>query len=131
MSYFQNLADISNALNALASKTGKTINRHFITEAGKMTAQVVSFSETENALHIQNNHDEILVIIDGNVDFKIGDETRQTQKNDLLYIPAGTLHGPLLKEGESFTALSVFAPAFEFNSDNIQWQRDQYDASAK
>ncbi|MEE9272396.1 MAG: cupin domain-containing protein [Robiginitomaculum sp.] len=125
MSQFHNLSDIANALNALSEKGSKSINRHFLTQTDKMTAQVVQFSETKNSLHVQNNHDELLVIISGEIDFKVGGEIRKTRANDTIFVPAGIMHGPVLKKGETFTALSIFAPRFEFNNKNIQWERDK------
>ncbi|WP_428607597.1 cupin domain-containing protein [Sedimenticola sp.] len=65
-----------------------------------------------NALHTQNHHDELLVIIEGNVDFKVGDEVKNVSKGDLVFIPQHTLHGPILEEGQSLAALSMFAPLF-------------------
>ena len=34
------------------------------------------------------------------------------------------LHGPILEEGQSFAALSVFAPYFDRSKNNIAWDRD-------
>lgn len=125
MSQFENLTDIATALKALPSEKLESINRHFLTQTDKITAQVVQFSETQNSLHIQNNHDELLVIISGEVDFKVGNEIKRTRAYDTIFVPAGIKHGPLLKKGEVFTALSIFAPGFEFSPENIQWERDK------
>ena len=46
-----------------------------------MTANVGVISDSGNALHTQNDHDELLVIIEGNVDFKVGHETRNVKKS--------------------------------------------------
>ncbi len=124
MLQFENLVDIAAALESLPGNKSETINRHFLTQTGKMTAQVVQFSETQNSLHIQNNHDELLVIISGEVDFKVGNKISRTRAHDIIFVPAGIKHGPILKKGEAFTALSIFAPGFEFSSQNIQWERD-------
>jgi len=42
----------------------------------------------------------------------------------LPFIPKSTLHGPILKEGQSFAALSVFAPHFDRTKNNIEWDKD-------
>lgn len=125
MSQFENLTDIAAALDSLSRKNSETINRHFLANTDKMTAQVVQFSETQNSLHVQNNHDELLVIITGEVDFKVGSEIKKARAFDLIFVPAGIMHGPILNKGETFTALSVFAPGFEFSEKNIKWERDQ------
>lgn len=127
MSYFQNLEKIAAALNSTSLQDTEGVKRYFLSNSKKMTIQVVAFSDIGNSLHVQKNHDELLVIIDGEIDFQVGDEIKKTQKNDFIFIPSGIKHGPILNEGESFTALSIFAPCFEFNSDNIQWDRDGID----
>nr|WP_251068230.1 cupin domain-containing protein [Marinobacter sp. C7] len=89
-----------------------------------MTANVGVVRESGNALHTQNYHDELLVIIEGDVDFRVGDEVRRVSKGDLVFIPQNTLHGPILEQGQRFAALSVFAPYFDRSRNNIVWDRE-------
>lgn len=39
---------------------------------------------------------EILFLIDGNLDYIIGDEIYHLQKGDLLFIPPGVFHNPII-----------------------------------
>lgn len=125
MTYFQNLDQIVESLEADESTKNDPIKRAFVFDGKHMTANVGIVRESGNALHTQNHHDEILVIIEGNVDFKVGDEVKKVSRGDLVFIPQSTLHGPILTEGESFAALSVFAPYFDRSPGNIVWDKDQ------
>ncbi|MDX1304544.1 cupin domain-containing protein [Photobacterium sp.] len=124
MAYFQNLEQIVASLEADESTKCDPIKRTFVFDGEHLTANVGVVRDTGNALHIQKNHDELLVIIEGNVDFKVGEEIKNVNKGDLVFIPKATLHGPILKEGQSFAALSVFAPHFDRTKDNIEWDRE-------
>lgn len=122
--YFQNLNDIVASLEADESTKNDPIKRAFVVNGKHLTANVGIVRDGENALHTQKHHDEVLVIIEGNVDFKVGNEVRKVKKDDLVFIPKNTLHGPILKEGQRFAALSVFAPHFDKSKKNIVWERD-------
>lgn len=89
-----------------------------------MTANVGMVRESGNVLHTQKHHDEILMIIEGNVDFRVGGEVREVSKGVLVFIPLDTLYGPILEDGQSFAALSVLAPYFDRPKNNIVWERD-------
>jgi quercetin dioxygenase-like cupin family protein len=89
-----------------------------------LTANVSILEESGNALHTQKGHDELVLILEGEVDFRVGEETRRVQPGDLVFIAKNTLHGPILRTGGRFAALSVFAPVFDRTKHNIEWQRE-------
>lgn len=124
MTYFQNLDEIVASLEADESTKTDPIKRTFVFDGEHLTANVGVVRDSGNALHTQKDHDELLVIIEGSVDFKVGEETKNVKRGDLVFIPKATLHGPLLKEGQSFAALSVFAPYFDRTKNNIQWDKE-------
>ncbi|MBZ2168631.1 cupin domain-containing protein [Marinobacter sp. F4216] len=124
MMHFKNLNEVVESLKTDESTKNDPIKRVFVFDGAHLTANVGVVRDSGNALHTQNHHDEILVIIEGNVDFKVGDEIKQVSQGDLVFIPQHTLHGPILKEGQSFAALSVFAPYFDRSKNNIVWDRD-------
>lgn len=124
MKYFENLSRIVESLETDESTRGDPIKRVFVFDGKHLTANVGIVRDSGNALHTQARHDEILVIIDGDVDFRVGEEVRKVSQGDLVFIPENTLHGPILEEGQSFAALSVFAPYFDRSRDNIAWDRD-------
>ncbi|WP_020405707.1 cupin domain-containing protein [Hahella ganghwensis] len=124
MMYFKNLDQIVESLDTDESTKNDPIKRVFVFDGKYLTANVGIVRDSENALHIQMDHDELLVIIEGNVDFKVGNEVKKVSKGDLVFIPQNTLHGPILEEGQRFAALSVFAPYFDRSKNNILWDRD-------
>lgn len=124
MSYFENLNQIVKSLEADESTKNDPIKRTFVFDGRHLTANIGIVRDSGNALHTQKHHDELLVIIEGNVDFKVGDEVKKVSQGDLVFIPQNTLHGPILEEGQSFAALSVFAPYFDKSKNNIEWDRD-------
>lgn len=124
MQHFHNLDQIVETLDTDESTRNDPIKRVFVFDGEHVTANVGIVRDSENALHTQIQHDEILVIIEGDVDFKVGDEVRRVGRGDLVFIPQNTLHGPILEEGQRFAALSVFAPYFDRSRNNIVWDRD-------
>lgn len=124
MTYFQNLEQIIESLETDETTKSEPIKRIFIVEGKHLTANVGIVRDSGNALHTQKYHDELLVIIEGDVDFRVGSEVKKVSRGDLVFIPQNTLHGPILGEGQSFAALSVFAPCFDKSRDNIVWDRD-------
>lgn len=124
MTYFQKLGQIVESLETDETTKDDPIKRIFVVEGKHLTANVGIVRDSGNALHTQRHHDEILVIVEGDVDFRVGNEVKKVSKGDLVFIPQDTLHGPILQEGQSFAALSVFAPYFDKSKDNIVWDRD-------
>lgn len=124
MSNFKNLHDILRSLETDPSTADHPIKRMFLCDGEHMTANVGIIGDSSNTLHTQKSHDEIVVILEGEVDFRVGDETQSVRPGDLIFIPKDTIHGPILEEGEKFAALSVFAPYFDRSKQNIVWDRD-------
>lgn len=125
MSYFLNLYEKLRVMETDPSTRGDPIKREFICDGQHLTANVAIVGESGNALHTQTAHDEIVVILEGEADFRVGDELRRVGPGDLVFIPRNTLHGPILKEGGKFSALSVYAPFFDRSKKNIEWDRDK------
>lgn len=124
MKFFNNLDQIVESLDTDESTRNDPIKRVFVFDGEHVTANVGIVRDSANALHTQRQHDEILVIIEGDVDFRVGDEVKKVSRGDLVFIPQDTLHGPILEKGQRFAALSVFAPYFDRSRNNIVWDRD-------
>ena len=124
METFQNLTEIVKTLEADPTTQNDPIKRTFVIDGEHLTANVAVVSGSENSLHTQASHDELLVIVEGDVAFRVGDEIKLVKPGDLVFIPQATIHGPVLDEGQSFAALSVFAPYFDRAKTNIEWDRD-------
>lgn len=124
MAYFQSLEKIVESLEVDPLTKDDPIKRTFVVNGEYLTANVAIVRDSGNSLHTQADHDEILVIVDGGVDFRVGDEIKEVNSGDLVFIPKNTIHGPIVKEGQSFVALSVFGPKFDPSKKNIVWDRE-------
>jgi quercetin dioxygenase-like cupin family protein len=72
----------------------------FLCDGEFLTANLAIVQDAGNALHTQPRHDEVVVVLDGEVDFRVGDTIRRVQPGDLVFIPRDTLHGPILADGD-------------------------------
>lgn len=125
MSYFINIRDTLRAMEADPSTAGDPIKRMFVFDGKHMTANLAIVAKSGNALHTQPAHDELVVILEGEADFRVGDEARRVGPGDLVFIPRNTLHGPILRPGARLSAISVYAPFFDRSKKNIEWDRDK------
>ncbi len=101
------------------------IKRMFICDGEHVSANVNILEDTGDAIHIQPFHDELVVILEGECAFRVGDETRRVKAGDLIFIPRDTVHGPILDSGR-VAVLSIFAPFFDRSKKNIRWSRDAF-----
>ena len=60
-------------------------------------------------LHIHEDHDEVIQVLDGECEAVIGDERRRLKKGDVFFVPRGTPH----KVSMACTLLSIYGPAFD------------------
>jgi quercetin dioxygenase-like cupin family protein len=65
--------------------------------------------------HIHERHDESICVIQGDGEFRLGDEVRNVKPGDVIVASAGTVHGPT-PNSPRFVFLSVFAPEFDLAS---------------
>ncbi len=122
---------LAQALQTDPATAAHPIKRQFLYDGEFLTTNLAVVEHIGNALHTQPHHDEVVVIVDGEVDFRVGDETRRVQPGDVVFIPRNTIHGPVLTGGERLVALSVFAPHLDPNDPaNLVWDRDT-DRSAR
>jgi quercetin dioxygenase-like cupin family protein len=62
--------------------------------------------------HIHREHDEIITLLEGEAEFRIGDETRTVRAGETVSVPAGIVHAPFRSAGGCLF-VTVFAPAFD------------------
>lgn len=124
MSKFINLNEAIRAMETDPSTAQDPIKRMFLCDGEFITANLGILAKAENALHTQEKHDEVVVILEGEADFRVGEETRRVRQGDLIFIPRNTVHGPIIPEGGRLAALSIFAPFFDRAEQNIKWERD-------
>lgn len=124
MSRFTNLDEIIESLETDPSTATDPIKRQFLCDGEHMTANLGILEGRRNALHTQKSHDEVVFVLQGNVDFRVGEETKRVSPGDLIFIPRNTIHGPIMTEDDRFVALTVFAPYFDRSKKNIEWEEE-------
>jgi quercetin dioxygenase-like cupin family protein len=126
VSHFINLKEALRSMETDPSTVHEPIKRMFVCDGEFMSANVALVERSESALHTQKEHDELVVILEGDADFRVGEETRHVQAGDLVFIPRNTVHGPILGKGKKLAALSVYAPFFDRSRRNIDWGCDRF-----
>jgi len=127
-SHFIRLHETLRSLATDPATANDPIKRTFICDGEHVSANLALLKDTGDALHIQPSHDELVLIVEGECTFRVGDETRRVAAGDLIFIPRDTVHGPIIDSGR-VAALSIFAPFFDRTRKNIAWSRDGYEMS--
>ncbi len=125
MPNFVNLNEIVCNFQTDASTENDPVKRMFICDGKSITANIASSSGGGSKLHTQPDHDEIVIIIDGEAEFRVGDEVRRVGPGDFVFIPRNTIHGRVRTITESMSALSIYAPFFDREKKNIVWEKDK------
>ena len=121
MSNFLNLNEIVKKFQTDPESQHDPVKRMFICDGESISANIATSGGSESKLHTQPDHDEIVIVINGEAEFRIGDETRRVGPGDLMFIPRNTLHGRVRTLTDSMSALSVYAPYFDRKKENIVW----------
>lgn len=125
MPNFVNLNDIVRNFQSDASTENDPVKRMFICDGESITANIASSSGGGSKLHTQPNHDEIVIIIDGEAEFSVGDEVQRVGPGDFVFIPRNTIHGRVRTLTKSMSALSIYAPFFDREKENIIWEKNE------
>ena len=123
MSNFINLHKIIRQFQTDPATQGDPVKRMFICDGETITANIATSSGDDSKLHTQPDHDEIVIVIDGEAEFMVGNETRHVRPGDFIFIPRNTLHGRIRTITESMSALSIYAPHFDRAQKNIIWHK--------
>ena len=122
MSHCVNLNEIVKNFQTDASTANDPVKRMFICDMESMTANIASSSGDGSKLHTQPDHDEIVIVIDGEAEFRVGDEVYRIGPGDFVFIPRNTLHGRVRTITDSMSALSIYSPFFDRMKENIVWE---------
>jgi mannose-6-phosphate isomerase-like protein (cupin superfamily) len=124
MSNCVNLNEIVKNFQTDASTTNDPVKRMFICDMESMTANIASSSGDGSKLHTQPDHDEIVIVIDGEAEFRVGEEVCRVGPGDFVFIPRNTLHGRVRTITDSMSALSIYSPFFDRTKENIVWEHE-------
>ncbi len=67
--------------------------------------------QTVPYLHVHEDHDEMIYILEGEGEFIVGDVAKLVKPGDIIYAPAGTVHAPNFPV--KGVRLVVYAPCFD------------------
>lgn len=123
--YFYRLEDALRGLATDPATAADPIKRSFLFDGQEVSCNVNILEKSEDVIHIQPSHDEIVLVLEGKCGFRVGEETRRVAAGDLMFIPRNTVHGPIIDNGR-VALLSIFAPFFDRTKKNIQWSRDAF-----
>ena len=123
--YFHHLDEAVRGLATDPATAGDPIKRTFLCDGQDVSCNVNILQEAADVIHIQPDHDELVLVLEGVCGFRVGDETRRVKAGDLMFIPRNTVHGPIIDSGR-VALLSIFAPFFDRTKKNIRWSRDAF-----
>ena len=123
--YFYRLEDALRGLVTDPATAGDPIKRSFLFDGQDLSCNVNTLEDGADVIHVQPDHDEVVLVLEGQCGFRVGDETRRVKAGDLMFIPRDTVHGPIVDSGR-VALLSIFAPFFGRTKTNIRWSRDAF-----
>jgi mannose-6-phosphate isomerase-like protein (cupin superfamily) len=123
--YFHRLDEAIGALATDPTTAADPIKRTFLFDGQDLTCNVNILEKCEDVIHIQPEHDEVVLVLQGECRFRVGEAIRSVKAGDLMFIPRGTVHGPII-DGGRVALLSLFAPFFDRTKKNIRWSRDSF-----
>ena len=122
MNHFIDLREVLRSLQVDPSTAQDPVKRMFICDGECLTANIATGGESGGAIHTQPAHDEIVIVIDGEADFRVGDEVRHIGPGHMVFIPRNTPHGRVKLRTPKLSALSIYAPFFDRSKKNILWE---------
>jgi mannose-6-phosphate isomerase-like protein (cupin superfamily) len=124
--YFHRLEDAVRGLATDPATAADPIKRTFLFDGQDVSCNVNILESNVDVIHTQPIHDEIVLVLEGECGFRVGEETRRVKTGDLMFIPRDTVHGPIIDSGR-VALLSIFAPFFDRTKKNIRWSRDAFE----
>lgn len=100
--------DISAAARAL--KRGPSISLANVIDGARLTVNLARMTRFDDP-HVHLEHDEILYFLEGNGQFEMAGKTYDVGTGDLVYVPAGVLHTPVVRRHA--LVLTVFGPRLD------------------
>jgi len=114
MGNFQNLDEALRALTEMPLEAGITPVKALTVGEGVVAGML--WSDATGGCHRHAGHEELLIVMKGDGDFRVGDEVRTVHPGDYIYVPRDALHGAVLPGGP-LALLSIITPPINLASD--------------
>jgi mannose-6-phosphate isomerase-like protein (cupin superfamily) len=121
MSNFHDLAATLREMAAAAGPGAPAVRPLAIGEG--VMAGLLRFGESAGELHRQPNHEELLVVLEGEADFRVGDEVRRVRAGDFVFVPRDAVHGTVATRRGPLSFLSIIAPRIDLTKDMV-WENE-------
>jgi len=116
MGNFHNLDEALRALTEIPPEVGITPVKALTVGEGVVAG--VLWSNATGGCHCHAGHEELLIVLKGDGDFRVGDEVRTVHPGDYIYVPRGALHGTV-SPGGALALLSIITPPIDLASDIV------------
>jgi quercetin dioxygenase-like cupin family protein len=122
MSNFHTLPEIVRAMAAKAAQPASAAPVKPLTRGEFMGAAIVRSEAGDGGLHRQPDHEELLVVLDGEGDFRVADEVRHIRPGDFVFVPRNAIHGTVATQHGPIALLAIIAPKFDLAKD-VVWEK--------
>jgi mannose-6-phosphate isomerase-like protein (cupin superfamily) len=116
-----NFHSLSETLAAIAAANPSVMAVKGLTMGEGFVAGVLQCGDHVLRMHRQPHHEELLVILEGEGTFRVGDELRAISAGDFIFVPRNAVHGTVAIKRAPLSLLSVFTPRIEFARE-IVWE---------
>jgi mannose-6-phosphate isomerase-like protein (cupin superfamily) len=120
MSNFHSLAGTLHEMEKLADADGTPLVR-VLAKGEDVAAGVLRAGRRGAGLHRQPAHEEVLIVLDGEGDFRVGDEICHVRRGDFVFVPRDTMHGTVAAGSAPLSFLSIIAPRVDLAKDLV-WE---------
>ncbi len=86
-----------------------------------LSCGVLRISNGSPRFHRQPNHEELLVVLEGEADFRVGSEVRRIGAGDFIAVPRNAVHGCEAIHGDALSFLSIISPQIDLARD-VVWE---------
>jgi quercetin dioxygenase-like cupin family protein len=119
MGNFHNLNEALTAMAEAAQPSVPTVKGLVVGET--VMAGLLRTDKSAVGLHRQPNHEELLIVLEGEAEFRGGDEVRHVRPGDFVFVPRDTVHGTVAGAHAPVCFLSVMAPRIDLAKD-VAWE---------
>jgi quercetin dioxygenase-like cupin family protein len=92
---------------------GKAFRITFVNRTERSTTVVASVLPGRGMEpHVHLTHDEIITLVEGEADFRIGHRTQHVTAGETVSVPAGAVHGPV-RTVSGCILVAVYAPEYD------------------